>query len=219
MDKHKTAYQQTMTTIERQLDLLARSGTLPVAQAIQQAQRIATLVEKVAASLEEEGQFEEAADLYDKAAQAFQLVTEKIPEADREQLYARADFWSAKADVTRYRVYTAPTMPPVERPIKPSTDSLLPKRRTPTGGAPRPSTGTFSKEDETRQNRFAEGAWTQTAPPPPTVEPRSAAGTFEKPNDSQGRRQPAAPSTLPEKQPRRSNTKTPEVWRKKPRSK
>jgi hypothetical protein len=218
----KSPYRQAMTAIEGKLDLLAQSGTLPVPQAIQRAQEIAALVEKTAALLEEKGHFEEAADLYEKAAQAFQSAVGKVPDTEREQLYARADFWSAKADVTRYRVYTAPATPPVEQPTEPTTNHLppktRPKRRTPTNGAARPSTGAFSKGDKIRQSRLAEGAWTQTEPPSPTAESRSVAGTFEKPNDSQGKRQPAAPSTSSEEQPRRPTTGTPEVWRKKPRS-
>jgi len=242
---YKSRYRQVMTAIEGKLNLLALSNTLPVDQAIQRAQEIATLVEKAAAPLEEEGHFEEAANLYDKAAQAFESAAHTVSETERGHLYARADFWSAKADVTRYRVYTAPTTLPVEgegkgqgRPsLAPSTDiapserrrpegsELLPKARpksrTSTSRAPRSSTGTFSKGGEIKSGRLAEGglaegAWTAT--PPPTVEPKSAASALGKPNDSQGKRQSAAPSTPSEEHPRRPPATPPEVWRKKPPS-
>lgn len=108
-----------MVTIQNQLDRLAKSDPLTVAQALNLANEIADQVKQAATPLEESGEFERAAYLYDQAARAFEIAAEKVPGADRERVAASGELWSVTADVTRYRVYTAPPFSPAEQGAEP----------------------------------------------------------------------------------------------------
>jgi hypothetical protein len=151
-----------MVTIQDQLDRIAASDPLTAAQALDLANQVADRVEQAAAPLEQRGEFERAALLYDQAARAFEMAAEKVPGADRERVAASGELWSVKADVTRYRVYTAPPISPEEQ-IAILADPAAPSR---------PPTTPLEKLIETQDR-----PWTVSTPassqadatPPPTA--------------------------------------------------
>ncbi|HET90425.1 MAG TPA: hypothetical protein ENN99_06775, partial [Chloroflexi bacterium] len=98
-----------MNPVTERLAALAHSGPLPVEQALGLADEISDLAKQEASSLEMVGQFEDAANLYEQAARAFQIAAEKVPAPDREQVASLAEFWLVKADMTRYRVHASPS--------------------------------------------------------------------------------------------------------------
>ncbi|MFQ6102296.1 MAG: hypothetical protein ACE5OS_13845 [Anaerolineae bacterium] len=167
---------QAKTTIEAKLKELARSGPLPVAQALDWAHAIADLVEQAAAPLEEGGYFEQAADLYEKAARAFRLAMEKVPRKERKRLASLEDFWSVKADVTRR---AAPPTPPVEQPKAPTTGSLLPKVQP--AAEPKPSAAAFERPGEVPGGRRP-----VIQPPSLAGRPRPSAVAQKKPGEIPG---------------------------------
>lgn len=152
-----------MDTIQDKLDRLAQTGPLTVIQALELANKVADQVKQAATPLEESGDFERAACLYEQAARAFELAAENVPSADREQVIASGELWSVKADVTRYRVYTAPLISPAEQGAGPATTPSLPNAQHPSiPPAARPSkppTGPLAKPIETQDE-----SWTITTP-------------------------------------------------------
>jgi hypothetical protein len=150
-------------TIQNKLDRLAQTGPLTVAQALELANKVAGQVKQAARPLEESGDFERAAHLYEQAARAFELAAENVPSADREQVTASGELWSVKADVTRYRIYTAPLISPTEQGAGPTTIPPLTNAQHPS--APpvarpsKPSTGPLAKPIETQDE-----SWTITTP-------------------------------------------------------
>jgi hypothetical protein len=149
--------------IQDELDRLAQSGPLTVAQALELANKVADQVKQAAAPLEESGDFEWAAHLYEQAARAFELAAENVPSAGREQVTASGEFWSVKADVTRYRVYTASPISPAEQGAGPAAGPPRPDVQHPS--APpvarpsKPPTGPLAKPIETQDE-----SWTVTPP-------------------------------------------------------
>jgi len=117
---------QVMAAIEAKLEELVQSGPLSVTQALDLAHEVADLAAEAAISLEENGHFAQAADLYEKAARAFQLAAEKVPMVDKRRLSSLEDFWSVKANRARRAI---PPTPPAEQRVRPATDILLPKIR------------------------------------------------------------------------------------------
>jgi hypothetical protein len=155
-----------MVTIQDHLDRLAQSDRLTVAQALDLANRIADQVKQAATPLEESGEFERAAYLYDQAARAFEMAADKVPAADRERVTASGERWSVKADVTRYRVFTAPPISleegSAEEIASPPLPGVQPARAAPvTSTGPvapsRPPTGPLGKPVETQDE-----PWTVT---------------------------------------------------------
>jgi hypothetical protein len=211
---------EALATIETRLDELARSGPI---RALDLANQVADLVKRAVAPLEEAGHFEQAADLYDKAALAFRLAAEKVIGSDVERMAQLEDFWSAKADVTRYRVYTAPLTPPAEpSPVPvittmgPQTRSLGPKpqpegpKRATSG--PKPPPVTLKKPAKTRAGRWS------VAPTPSSTRASRSAFTLKKPDEAWDESWSATQSPPPTEQVERENDEPAESSHHEPRS-
>ena len=143
-----------MDAIEIRLNTLAQSGPLTTDKGLALASEIADLVERLAAPLEEVGDFEQAANLYEQAARAYELAADRVPDADREQVAASGEIWTVRADVIRYRVYTAPvgTAPSFEQQEASTTIELE-------SSPPRPPTGPLKKLADPQDE-----PWTVTSP-------------------------------------------------------
>jgi hypothetical protein len=115
---------------------------------------------------DEERMFDQAAEQYGKIAQTIRTTIAAAPAAHRPLLDALADFWSAKADVTRYQIYTAAqALPPIEIP-GPGLENLLLKTKP-----ERPAIQITREEsqptiDITQQARpFSRAGWTGLSSP------------------------------------------------------
>jgi hypothetical protein len=174
-----------MDAVQDKLDRLARSGPLSVARALDLANQVADEVQQTAISLEENGEFERAADLYEQVARAFEMVAEKVPSADREQVTALGELWSVKADITRYRVYTAPLGSTAEPGPEPITPAPTPSRRrqdtVPTDRPLKPPTGPLEKPGEVEDK-----SWTVTPPPSVTGDAIPLPTAMKKPSSVRG---------------------------------
>jgi hypothetical protein len=135
---------------------------LTAAEALDLAHDIAGQVAQAAAPLEESGEFERAAHLYDQAARAFEIASEKVPSADRERVAASGELWTVKADVTRYRVYTAPPASPEEQPPGPGSLPPLPEAQPTDTHPPTPSRPAATVLDKPVE--VQDRPWTVTTP-------------------------------------------------------
>jgi hypothetical protein len=211
-------YPAALATIEARLDELDRSGPMSVTHALDLAHQVASLVKQAAAPLEEQGHFEQAAELYDQAALAFQLAAGKVPGPDRERMAALEDFWSAKAEVTRYRVYTAPLVPSAdEQPSAPVTGSLRPKPQpeSPTPATPESKTPRVTLK---KPARVQAGRWSVAPTPSPAGESKPSAFTLKKPGEVQDESWSATQSPPPTERVEREDAKPAEFSHKKPQS-
>ena len=201
---------EALATIEARLNELTRSGPMPAARALDLANQVADLVKGAATPLEKAGHFEQAADLYDKAALAFQLAAEKAPGSDVERMAQLEDFWSAKADVTRYRVYTAPLTPPAEPSPAPvttttgsQTGSLAPKTQpeglTRATSGPKSPPVTLKKPAKTQAGRWS------VAPTPSSTRASRSAFTLKKPDQARDESWSATQSPPPTERVAREN--------------
>ncbi len=126
--------------MRRKMTQLAETGLFS-------AGRLQELEDWLAQAVEYEGQaaFEQAAELYRQIAENIRTAMGSAPETAQPLLDALAEFWSAKADVTRYQVYTAtPTTAQTAVP----QDAFL--SRAITGAVPYPDADTLSRESSSR---------------------------------------------------------------------
>lgn len=169
------ALARSITTIEARLDELAQSGPLSVAEAIEQAQGIADLVERTATLLEKDGDLEQAANLYEKAAHAFQVAAKQAPRDQRKHVASLGDLWSVKADAVRYAT------PPARQPQAPITGTLSPK--APPAAESKPLAGAFEMPGEGPSGRRS-----VTQPSSLAGRPKPWAGAFERSGEGPGER-------------------------------
>ena len=212
-----------LAAIEARLDELARSGSMPTARALDLANQVADLVKGAAAPLEEMGYFEQAADLCDKAALAFRLAAEKVTGPDVERMAQLEDFWSAKADVTRYRVYTAPLTPPAEpspapmiATTKQQTGALKPTAQpegpTHATSGSKPPPVTLKKPAKTQAGRWS------AAPTPSSPHASRSAFTLKKPDEARDESWSATQPPPPTEQVEREDGEPAESSHHEPRS-
>jgi hypothetical protein len=144
-------FHQALTTIEINLNRLSQGEPLPVDQALGLAEKVAEMVEQVAAPSIESGDLRRAADLYDTAARAYHLAAAHVSRTDRRRLISLRDFWSTQANLIRHETPpdpSAPEHPPTSLITDATNESPVayekhrgPQEEPRTGGQSRSSVG------------------------------------------------------------------------------
>jgi len=91
----------TRSKLEAMLEALSAIPELAVNEAMARISEIVELAGANVLALESEGQFEDAATMYEIVAKAFETAAQKVPEEDRQRVVSLGDYWSLKASTVR----------------------------------------------------------------------------------------------------------------------
>ena len=91
----------TRSKLEAMLEALSAMPELVINEAIARISEIVELAGANVLALESEGQFEDAATMYEIVAKAFETAAQKVPEEDRQRVVSLGDYWSLKASTVR----------------------------------------------------------------------------------------------------------------------
>jgi hypothetical protein len=91
----------TRSKLEAMLEALSAMPELAVNEAMARISEIVELAGANVLALEGEGQFEDAATVYEIVAKAFETAAQKVPEEDRQRVVWLGGYWSFKASTMR----------------------------------------------------------------------------------------------------------------------
>jgi len=115
--------------LETMLEALSAIPELTMDEALARMSEMVKLAGDSAPKLEEDGQFEEAAAIYEIVARAFETAAQKVSEEDRQRMISLVDYWSLKANTVRLIVeseaeVTPPSPPYAVPPRAPAVDRI-----------------------------------------------------------------------------------------------
>ena len=109
--------------INSKIDFLAKKPKLSIREALERTNAIKDLVQKTAFELEVEGNLEESAELYEKITEAYNLASERVPQAYKKLVDSSADFWKSISEAKRDTYKTCEPEPCKPKP-KPEPPQL-----------------------------------------------------------------------------------------------